>query len=181
VVATLAERNDSQVYAKSVLEGLRVLYVPPDFQAQPYRPAGYQATVENGTTTTSSSLPPTASQPLREGVVVLAASTLPSPVVQEAAESILARQLAATPGGTEPADGVNRADMQGDPAEPDLPQITWAVPVEVLAALNAGGAAFTLVLMPAQAQPYTTPGLDLGAFLPPPAEDGPEGLPGGRP
>lgn len=44
---------------------------------------------------------------------------------------------------------------------------TWVSPVELLAALNAQNQAFTLVLMPEDAEPYVSPGLDLADFLPP--------------
>ncbi len=44
LVATLADAN-RDVYAKSVLEGLRVVYVSPDFQARPYTPATASGTV----------------------------------------------------------------------------------------------------------------------------------------
>ena len=47
VVATLAATAEAgrEVYAKTTLEGLRVLYVSPDFQARPYTPATASATV----------------------------------------------------------------------------------------------------------------------------------------
>ena len=44
MVATLAD-GDRDIYAKSLLEGLRVVYVSPDFQARPYTPATASATV----------------------------------------------------------------------------------------------------------------------------------------
>ncbi len=46
----------------------------------------------------------------------------------------------------------------------------WVSPVELLAALNAQNQAFTLVLMPEQADPYVTPGLNLADFMPPATE-----------
>ncbi len=42
----------------------------------------------------------------------------------------------------------------------------WVTPVELLAALNAEGQAFTLVLMPEQAEPYVSSGLHLSSFIP---------------
>ncbi len=154
VIATLPVAGDpdsftpggESVFAKSVLEGLRVLYVPPSFQARS-SPSLADPTAEGVYTP---------QEPPREGVIVLAAGTLPEPVVYQEPEQILAQALAeeeaATPGENAGADA---------PAE-DPSRIVWAVPVELLAALNASDAAFTLVLTPEQAKAYTTPGVEVG-------------------
>ena len=138
-------------YAKSVLEGLRVLYVPPDFQARPAQPVVYSS---DGSQPIPSSVPP-----VREGVIVLAAKTRPEPIQYEEAEAILIRELReddkVTGGGGE---GVT--ESRGV-ATGTVENVRWAVPVELLAALNAADAAFTLVLVPEEAQAYTSPGLEL--------------------
>jgi hypothetical protein len=41
------------------------------------------------------------------------------------------------------------------------PPVRWVVPVELLAALNAQGNSFTLVLLPETPQAYVTAGLSL--------------------
>lgn len=155
VIATLPVANapnsltpgGESVYAKSVLEGLRVLYVPPSFQARP-SPSLADPTTE-GVFTSAPQEPP------REGVIVLAAGTLPEPVVYQEPEQILAQVLAkekdTTPGENP------RADTPSE--EPS--RIVWAVPVELLAALNASDAAFTLVLTPEKAKGYVTPGISV--------------------
>ena len=80
MVATLAD-GDRDIYAKSLLEGLRVVYVSPDFQARPYTPATASATVtkSGGGALGMDSTPATSSTgntgTVREGVLVLAAST----------------------------------------------------------------------------------------------------------
>jgi Flp pilus assembly protein CpaB len=72
-------------YAKSVLEGLRVLYVPPDFQARPAQPVVYSSETNQPV--------PSSVPPVREGVIVLAAKTRPEPIQYEEAEAILIREL----------------------------------------------------------------------------------------
>jgi hypothetical protein len=145
VVATLplpsTDRHEGATFAKSTLEGLRVLYVPPSFQARPLSAQVYPT--EDGV------YAPPPPEPASEGVIVLAAGTLPEPVVYEAADAILQRTLTE---GEEPADAQTP------------PTVTWAVPVELLAALNAAGASFTLVLVPEDALPYTSPGFDVTAL-----------------
>jgi Flp pilus assembly protein CpaB len=139
-------------FAKSVLEGLRVLYVPPDFQARPAQPVVYSS---DGNQPVPSSVPP-----VREGVIVLAAKTRPEPIQYEEAEAILIRELSEENSGEgQAAEESSQVDRtQGaDTSE----NVRWAVPVELLAALNAADAAFTLVLVPDDAQAYTSPGLEL--------------------
>ena len=74
------------VYAKALLEGVRVLYVPPEFQARPYTPVTAQVTVSGGQSKTSGGLIGRSAEhvehcdttgTIREGVIVLAASTQP--------------------------------------------------------------------------------------------------------
>jgi hypothetical protein len=143
VIATLpspsAHFREGAYVAKSTLEGLRVLYVPPSFQAR-HTTTVYATTADSGYVA-----PPAPQEPAREGVIVLAAGTLPEPVLFERAETILAREV----GGDEGESGA------------EAPAVTWAVPVELLAALNAAADAFTLVLTPANARPYTSPGFAL--------------------
>ncbi|MBW7886586.1 MAG: Flp pilus assembly protein CpaB, partial [Caldilineaceae bacterium] len=122
VVATLRDDMTNKVYAKSTLENLRVLYVPPSFQARSPQTVVY-ASGGDGTYAP----PPPVQEPVREGVVVLAAGTLPEPVVYEEAETILLRALAE-----------EQSEAEGEP-----PDVMWAVPVELLAALNAADASFT--------------------------------------
>ena len=179
VVATLAATADAgrEVYAKTALEGLRVLYVPPDFQARPYAPATASATVTksgSGGALGVDSAPATASSgntgAVREGVLVLAAgtqaqpiryeTTLPlTPTVTASASVTDALKLAATPvlTGTVPAPA--KAAVAGK--KEAEPPVRWVVPVELLAALNAQGNSFTLVLLPETPQAYVTAGLSL--------------------
>ncbi|MBX2998805.1 MAG: Flp pilus assembly protein CpaB [Caldilineaceae bacterium] len=151
VVATLRDDMTNKVYAKSTLENLRVLYVPPSFQARSPQTVVY-ASGGDGTYAP----PPPAQEPVREGVIVLAAGTLPEPVVYEDAETILRRALA-----EEQSEAAREGEAEGEP-----PDVMWAVPVELLAALNAADASFTLVLTPDDALPYTSPGLDLARMEP---------------
>ena len=156
VVATLRDGMSNEVYAKSTLEELRVLYVPPSFQARSPQTVVYESDGEG-----SYAPPPPPQEPVREGVVVLAAGTLPEPVIYEEAETILLRALAEEEGGGDTEDAVESEETEGEP-----PDVTWAVPVELLAALNAADASFTLVLTPDDARPYTSPGLELATMDP---------------
>ena len=162
VVATLPEDNGG-MYAKALLEGLRVLYVPPDFQARPYTPATAQLRVASD----DASSPPVVSAPpqqmVQEGVVVLAASTQPTTVLYRWPEGLV-ESLAAT-GEVDIQTGVELA-----PAA--LPPARLVVPVELLAALNAADASFTLVMLPETPATYTTTGLTLAQILVRSAEEG---------
>ena len=151
------------VYAKALLEGVRVLYVPPEFQARPYTPVTASATVSGGQSKTSgltgggtsTSSTATTTSTIREGVIVLAAGTQPISITYQMLTTTLplanARDLlaggAAAPGAAA--------------AETAAPATRLVVPVELLAALNATDASFTLVLTPENAAPYTTIGLSL--------------------
>ena len=118
MVATLAD-GDRDIYAKSLLEGLRVVYVSPDFQARPYTPATASATVtkSGGGALGMDSTPATSSTgntgTVREGVLVLAASTQAQAVRYETITDTL--KLAA--GGVTPALGLaSQAPAQVLPA-----------------------------------------------------------------
>ena len=157
------------VYAKALLEGVRVLYVPPEFQARPYTPVTASATVSGGQSksgglmgdqgSTTSAAPTTTN--LREGVIVLAASTKPISITYQMITTTLplSDTLGLLAGGKTPAATAAAAAQR--------PQIIerLLVPVELLAALNATDASFTLVLAPEGAAPYTTIGLSLADLV----------------
>jgi hypothetical protein len=184
VIATLTDASTTRdVYAKTVLEGLRVLYVSPDFQARPYTPATASATVnKSGSSATGSGLgldnaPATSSTgssgTVREGVLVLAVSTQAQPIRYEtitdtlklAAALGITNTAALTP--TVPATPTPTARVAAKPVEPP---VRWVVPVELLAALNAGGDSLTLTLLPAAPQAYITAGANLSDVRPPSKE-----------
>lgn len=155
VIATLEVRTDDgeAMQAKMLFEGLRVLYVPPDFQAQPYQPTAASPSdeAEDDMLMSSSSTPAPTSD---EGVIVLAASTRPQAIYYETAASL-----------------AGRAELAGDllaEAPAIEAETTYQIPVEVLAALNAQGEdALTLVLVPENAEPYTTSGIAAPLLLGP--------------
>jgi hypothetical protein len=151
VVATLPEEN-GRVYAKSLLEGLRVLYVPPDFQARPYTPINAQLRVNSDGTSSGPVVSGTTQQSVSEGVVVLAASTQPATVLYRWPEGLV-ETLAAT-GEVTIQTGVELGTAP-------LPPARLVVPVELLAALNAADAAFTLVMLPESPSTYTSTGMSL--------------------
>jgi hypothetical protein len=184
VIATLTDASTTRdVYAKTVLEGLRVLYVSPDFQARPYTPATASATVnKSGSSATGSGLgldnaPATSSTgssgTVREGVLVLAVSTQAQPIRYEtitdtlklAAALGITNTAALTP--TVPATPTPTARVAAKPVEPP---VRWVVPVELLAALNAGGDSLTLTLLPGAPQAYITAGANLSDVRPPSKE-----------
>jgi hypothetical protein len=161
VIATLADAGATRdMYAKTVLEGLRVLYVAPEFQARPYAPATASSTVKPGggsalgldSTATSN---PGSTGTVREGVLVLAASTQVQPIRYEVITDTL--KLQAPPPTSAPND-----KPKGTAAAPTkTPPVRWVAPVELLAALNAAGDSLTLTLVPEAAQGYATAGVTL--------------------
>ena len=170
MVATLAD-GDRDIYAKSLLEGLRVVYVSPDFQARPYTPATASATVtkSGGGALGMDSTPATSSTgstgTVREGVLVLAASTQAQAVRYEtitdtlklAAGGVDHRHAAAARPPPRPT-----APRPTPAVKPKEPPVRWVIPVELIAALNAAqNSSFTLVLLPEAPQLYTTAGLTL--------------------
>jgi Flp pilus assembly protein CpaB len=179
IVATLAATAEAgrEVYAKTTLEGLRVLYVSPDFQARPYTPATASVTVTksgSGGALGTDSAPATSSTgssgTVREGVLVLAAGTQAQPIryettlpltqtVSAGASVTETLKLAAAPAPKGQAATPAKATAANKP-EPG-PPVRWVVPVELLAALNAQGDSFTLVLLPEMPQAYVTAGLAL--------------------
>jgi hypothetical protein len=190
VIATLTDAGATRdVYAKTVLEGLRVLYVSPDFQARPYTPATASATVAKsgssgalGPSTGSGlgmdSTPATSSTgssgTVREGVLVLAVSTQAQPIRYETITDTL--KLAATLGITNTAALTPTVPATPAPTpraaavKPVEPPVRWVVPLELLAALNAGGDSLTLTLLPGAPQAYITAGANLSDVRPPTKE-----------
>lgn len=169
MVATLAD-GDRDIYAKSLLEGLRVVYVSPDFQARPYTPATASATVSKSGSTGAlgmDSAPATSSAgssgTVREGVLVLAASTQAQPVRYETITDTLKLAAGGPITGTLPLTTTATAAPRPTPtAKPKEPPVRWVIPVELIAALNAAqNSSFTLVLLPEAPQVYTTAGLTL--------------------
>ena len=176
LVATMGgSLANGELYAKSLLEGLRVLYVPPEFQARPFTPISAQMTVANGESTTPAvSAPPP--QTIRDGVIVLAASTLSQTIVYEMTkpeEPLRQGSGQATVADIldRDQDGVDDLTQLAEGEEPPEPPKMEVVPVELLAALNAVDASFTLVLMPDNPEKYTTPGLELGKMVIKPEEE----------
>ncbi len=79
VVATLPDEN-GDLFAKAVIENLRVLYVSPEFQAKPEAPVTAQMTVSDGELSGLTASPGRSSAPANEGVILLAAPIEPYPV-----------------------------------------------------------------------------------------------------
>ena len=120
---------------------------------------------------------------VREGVLVLAVSTQAQPIRYEtvvvapttdtlklevAAAALTPAQAAGASVGISgtlgitgtvkaaPAPPTNPRGAAG--AKPPEPPVRWVVPVELLAALNAGGDSLTLTLLPGTPQAYITAG-----------------------
>ena len=157
VVATLPDPTGygkGGIFAKATLENLRVLYAPPDFQASAAAPVqSAQAQVAGGVTSnvTVASTPKLAN----EGVIVLAASIDPQPIIYAPISTTVGiTYTVATDGSV----------VNWDPpaAAPDIANagVQWVSPAEFLAGLNAQGKALTLVLTPSEeAGPWLTEGV----------------------
>ena len=167
VIATLGATGASQtMYAKTVLEGLRVLYVSPDFQARPYTPATASATVSKSNGGAFDGGTPAAaagtSGTVKEGTLVLAAGTVAQSVRYETITDTLKIDSAAVITGTGTLTPTAKTPAAVKPGQqPAEPPTRWVVPVELLAALNAAGDSLTLTLLPEAPQAYTTVGTQL--------------------
>jgi Flp pilus assembly protein CpaB len=158
------------LYSKLLLEGLRVVYVSPDFQARPNVPVTLQATVSRSGTTAGGALfggsnapaaAATTSDPgaaPKEGVIVLAASTVPQQLLWVPPNDEAMAVFGGVPlTASLPVTQTGKTAAKG-PAPKIEPILRWTVPVELLTALN-GSDALALVLMPQAAQEAGTPGL----------------------
>ncbi len=159
VIAVVRDQETNSLQAKAMLEGLRVLYVPPEFQARPYQPIEARAVVStkgNTTTTTATSAR------AREGTLVLAASILPEPVYylsQETARALSEGWATITSTGE-----ITATETITDPLiiqQVSLlppPDVRYVAPVEVLALLNMSGG-LMLDLLPPDPIPGITGGI----------------------
>ncbi len=156
LVAVVSDRQgqNERGFAKALIENVRVLWISPAFRLRPetFLPAGDG---EDQST------------PAREGIVVLAASTQPAPVLYETQTTMHVRAIrraliAQAEAWTEDDPAMDEALLQ----EED-PHVVWGVPLEMLAALNHVGASFTLVMQPPVPASYTTPGFSIERMLAP--------------
>ncbi len=154
LVAVVRDRQgqNERGFAKALIENVRVLWISPAFRLRPdtFLPAGQD--VDTAPVT-------------REGIVVLAASTLPAPVLYETQTTLhvraIRRALAAEAGNGE------EDPVAAELLQEEDPHVVWGVPLEMLAALNHVGASFTLVMQPPDPDPYTTPGFSIERMLAP--------------
>lgn len=165
VIGTLGDRTTGALYAKTVLEGLRVLYVSPDFQARPYAPATASGAVSPGGALDGGSAQAGSTGTVREGVLVLAAGTQLEPIRYE---QVVTDTIKTAPGAPVPtATPAATATRPGVRGAEDAAPVQWVVPVELLAALNAAGDSLTLTLLPPEPQPYTSIGVLTGEIARP--------------
>ena len=179
VAATVKTGVGNDVYAKAILEGLRVLYVPPSFQAQPETPVTAQAVVEPGKKKSAFGAAPVAAGGHKmedEGVVVLAAGTRPVPVVyvpEEAEKLIATGTIQVLPTGEITATkGISATeDVKADLKDlPDEAEVKYVSPVEILEALDASGDSLALYLMPQKPERFVSSGVSVYGILPQPPE-----------
>jgi len=193
VVATLPDSN-GDLFAKAVIENLRVLYVSPDFQARPDpspglragAPATAQMTVADGESSglvTSPGATASSSKPANEGVILLAAPIDPQPVAYvpisqtlTADTDLILDEETGEPGDqptVRPLDQAAFDDLiHAVASDFENAQLLYVSPVELLAALNAEKDALTLYLMPEEAPPLYSNGPSLSELLPlPPIEE----------
>lgn len=155
-VASDWQGQNQRGYAKALIENVRVLWISPRFRLRP-----------------ASFLPPDAESvpdvPAREGIVVLAASTHPAPIVYETQNTLHVRAIrrALDAADRAPDDAAAARDMDADLLQEDLPAVIWGVPLEMIAALNHAGSSFTLVMQPPDGAAFTTPGFSLDRLLQP--------------
>ena len=187
VVATMPDDN-GDLFAKAVIEDLRVLYVSPEFQAKPDpsaslragAPVTAQMTVSDGEPSGLTASSGRSNTPANEGVILLAAPIAPQPVAyipmtQTVASEVQSPRFDAET-GDEPeliTEEPPTLDMERWTLDYQNAQVLYVSPVELLAALNAEKDALTLYLMPQDAEPLASNGLGLSELLPlPPLKEG---------
>ena len=141
-------------YAKALIENVRILWIAPSFRLHPdsFLPDS----------------PDTAPQPVaREGIIVLAASTLPEPVLYDTQHTLHVRALRRAQEARATDDGNDLAAIDPALLEEDLPDVVWSVPLEMIASLNHIGASFMLVLQPPNPDPWSTPGFSIDRMIAP--------------
>lgn len=156
LVAVLSDwQGQNQLgYSKSLIENVRVLWISPGFRLRP------EAFLPSPEGEEPSKLP-------KEGWVVLAASTQPAPIIFETQRTLQVRaiQRALVAEADDGTSGELADSVDAETLREELPHVIWAVPVEMIAALNHAGSSFTLVLQPPVGDPYTTPGFSLERLL----------------
>ena len=190
VVATLPAAA-GELFAKAVIENLRVLYVSPDFQARPEAPVTAQMTVAEGESSglvTSPGVSAASQTPAREGVLLLAAPIAPQPIafvpISQTVPSDVQSPRAEVETSDEPEllteatptldpSAALRAGLGPGTLDFQNAQVLYASPVELLAALNGEKDALSLYLMPQDAEPLYSDGFSLSQLLPPAQEDAP--------
>jgi len=178
VVATLPDAN-GDLFAKAVIENLRVLYVSQEFQAKPETPVTAQMTVTDGESSGLTASPGRSSTPANEGVILLAAPIEPQPVAYVPMTQTVASEVQSPRSDAETGDEpelVTEESLTLDVGRWTLDyqnaQVLYVSPIELLAALNAEKDALTLYLMPQDADPLASNGLSLSELLPlPPIEE----------
>ncbi len=187
VVATLPDA-DGDLFAKAVIEDLRVLYVSPEFQAKPDpsaslragAPVTAQMTVSDGESSGLTASPGRNSAPANEGIILLAAPIEPQaiayiPITQTLSTDtdLILDDETARPDDQATERPMDRAafDDLTHAIAPDFENasVLYVSPVELLAALNAEKDALTLYLMPQDAEPLASNGLSLNELLPLPS------------
>ena len=141
-------------YAKALIENVRILWIAPSFRLRPdsFLPDS----------------PDDAPQAVAsEGIIVLAAGTLPEPVLYDTQHTLHVRALrrareARTADGNDDLDAIDPELL-----EEDLPAVVWSVPLEMIASLNHIGASFMLVLQPPDPEPWSTPGFSIDRMIEP--------------
>ena len=141
-------------YAKALIEDVRILWIAPSFRLRPdsFLPDS----------------PDTASRAVAsEGIIVLAAGTMPEPVLYDTQHTLHVRALrrareARTADGNDDLDAIAPELL-----EEDLPAVVWSVPLEMIASLNHIGASFMLVLQPPDPEPWSTPGFSIDRMIEP--------------
>ncbi len=159
--------------AWTVLQNVRVLYVPETFQSSAYQQSKGTANISAGQLITSKAPPPTSNSYSsgNKGTIVLAAKTKIQPIYTVPAEDMpyLAKGiLTVLPSGVlTTTKTITDTRLLAKLQQLPMPQVSYVVPAELLAALNAMGSSFTLAITPPHPKPYLAIGLALDALMQP--------------
>lgn len=154
VVHVEHQRDEVETYAKVLLEDLRVTYISPNFQRTLVQAASPNMSEEEAAAAAGDN----------DGVIMVAASLLPSALIYERQETL------AHEGWARLIDRLPEADARRDlpnPYQDRAPTAVWTNQVELLTMLQGADASFVLYRQPPNAERVfsTTPGASIAQLL----------------
>ena len=131
------QSNTKDVVVKYLMDGLKVIWLSPDFRVRPGAEPGAERRGSD------------------QGLALLAVSTHPAPILYARQSDLYARALDLLTDEQKVQEGITPEFIDSLRRSPD---VIWSIPFEILTAVSATGTAFRLVLEPEDAVRTITPG-----------------------